>query len=192
MKAKRLLCVIIASCSLLGLSARQPSIGYRGFLDWNGEVEADVIGAIYGAGQGTFYTGFTTSHGYQFKPWLYAGVGTGLIFWPKYSQVYAMPVFADCRIDIGKRLFSPFLDVRLGANTLHRAGLYLSATVGMSVKVYKDMGINFGLGYTMTGLNEYYGYFAYDDYTLNHWGWRPHTIGHTFTNTLALRFGFEF
>ncbi|MCM1152632.1 MAG: hypothetical protein NC328_03130 [Muribaculum sp.] len=181
----------IACTALLG-NARQPSTGYRGFVDWNGEVQADLISAIYGTGNGTFYTGATTTHGYQLKPWLFAGGGVGFIMWPKYNQAYALPIYADCRFDIGKRRFSPFLDLKLGANVIHRGGIYLSATVGFRVDVYKRLALNIGVGYTMTGMHEYYDYIAYDDWNLNHWGWLKNTVGHTYDNSIALRLGVEF
>ncbi|MDE6287545.1 MAG: hypothetical protein K2M00_02015 [Muribaculaceae bacterium] len=145
MKKLLIISIMMLCCPVL-LTARQPRVGYRGFVDWNGEVDADVVGAIYGEGKGTFYTGFTTAHGYQLKPWLFVGAGTGLVMWPKYNQLYNVPVFGDVRFDIGKRLFSPFLDVRLGANAVHGAGIYFSALVGFRVKIYKAIGINFGIG----------------------------------------------
>ncbi len=188
---KILLACIFLICSLAA-AARQPETGYRGFLDWNGEVAPDLVGAYYGSGNGTFYTGFTTAHGYQLKPWLFAGAGAGLVMWPKYQQVYTVPVFANCRFDLGQRLFSPFLDIRLGANAVHGAGIYLSATVGLRVNVYKTLAINVAIGYTMTGMREHYDYIIYDNYHLNHMGWVKNSLGHQYDNTLALRLGLEF
>lgn len=190
---KKILLTLAILAGAFSTQARQPEPGYRGFVDWHGEVSANVIDAVlFGGGDGTFYTGATTTHGYQLKPWLYVGGGAGFIMWPKYSQLYAVPVYADCRIDLGKRLFSPYFDVKLGGNTVRGGGVYFSATVGLSVKVWKEYGVNFGLGYTMTGLKQYYDYVAYDDYTLNGYQWVNSSLGHYYDGTISLRLGLEF
>ncbi|MCM1005420.1 MAG: hypothetical protein NC402_03900 [Prevotella sp.] len=190
---KKIVAAMAVLICVVNAYGRQPETGYRGMVDWDAEINFDPLGWMYGeGGNGSFYTGASTTHGYQFKPWLFVGGGVGVLAWPKEQQLYAVPVYAACRLDVGKHLFSPYFDVRLGGNTVHGGGIYFSSTVGLSVKVYNELGINVGLGYSMIGMHEYYTYKAYDDYTLNHWAWERNSLGHTWGSTMAVRVGLEF
>lgn len=190
-KLKYSILVLIAAVVSLSAQGKQPQTGYRGFVDWDSEVFADI--ALYGGPTNSkFYTGFTTTHGYQLKEWLFIGGGTGLIFWPKESQIYSLPVYGSCRVDLGKRRISPFFEVRLGCNTVHGAGVYFASCFGLGWRFYKDFGVNIAIGYTMNGSHQYYTYLTYDDPSLNHYGWVDNSLGHNYDNSLSLRLGIEF
>ena len=69
---KRTILLVLAIIAFIhAAEARQPKRGYRGFLEWSNSVRSDKFGVmdLYGninmERQGSFYTGFTTSHGYQ-------------------------------------------------------------------------------------------------------------------------------
>jgi hypothetical protein len=47
-----------------------PQMGYRGFVDLEYYLSIDAVSKDH--------LGFSTSHGYQFKPWLYIGAGVGM------------------------------------------------------------------------------------------------------------------
>ena len=66
--------VLIALCST-SISALQPLKGYRGFVDSDNFLGINPGFLTGDGGPSTIYTGFTTSHGHQFNPWLYVGGG---------------------------------------------------------------------------------------------------------------------
>ena len=100
----------------LNCNAQSSSGCYRGFID-----------AGYSIGVGDYKFGrfeVNTSHGFQFNPYLFLGVGAGLHFMSSYetkdmdipldvreSQV-DIPVFANIRCNFSKKKVSPFVDVK--------------------------------------------------------------------------------
>ena len=64
--------------------ARQPRRGYRGFVEWSSSVRSDNVAVFDNQGnfstdrQGSFYTGFSRSHGCQINPMFFIGAGLGL------------------------------------------------------------------------------------------------------------------
>ena len=88
-----------------------PQKGYRGFFDLEFYKSIDAISEDH--------FGFSTTHGYQFKPWLFVGAGAGMKIshnkhckhdFGKKTDFYMFPVFADVRFDLLKSKFSPYLD----------------------------------------------------------------------------------
>ncbi len=82
---KRTIFLLLAIIAFAHVSeARQPKRGYRGFLEWSSSVRSDNFGVIDIHGnlsmkrQGSFYTGFSTSHGYQINPMFFIGAGLGM------------------------------------------------------------------------------------------------------------------
>ncbi|HAP29992.1 MAG TPA: hypothetical protein DCR26_07700, partial [Porphyromonadaceae bacterium] len=61
---RRTVATIAAAAIITGASARQPSRGYRGFLDWSNDIRTENTG-LNGEKETLYYTGFSTSHGYQ-------------------------------------------------------------------------------------------------------------------------------
>ena len=141
--------------TVFGATARQPERGYRGFVDWTNRI-------YHGSslnGSRTFYSpGISTSHGYQFNPWLFAGAGidyslddTG--YWEKrhnYSiDNYFLSVFGHVRTDLQLGRFTPFADLRLGWNADSNGTVYFSPSIGYRFNWGRKTGINVGLGYTL-------------------------------------------
>lgn len=128
-----LLLVIIAFAHVS--EARQPKRGYRGFLEWSNSVRSDNFGVIDIHGnismerQGSFYTGFSTSHGYQINPMFFIGAGLGMERCGKLDN-WVAPIFIQGRVDLKFDKFTPFGDLRLGANVAEGAGIYISPTIG--------------------------------------------------------------
>lgn len=189
-RAKMRMVVSAMLCAVsLSVVGRPPVTGYRGFVEWSGDLWPDI--SLYGDGMSRFYTGITTTHGCQMSPWLFIGGGAGMMFWPKYDNVWSLPIFADARIDVGRRLFSPYLDVRLGANALRGGGLYFSPSVGLGVRLSNGLGVNVGIGYSLTGRRQDYQYVTYDDHTLNRYEW-VEVPRARYEGCIAFRIGFEF
>ena len=121
--------------------------GYRGFVD-------------LGYATGTYYNGTNrmevlTSHGYQFNPYIYAGLGTGLhyYFGEDYGEddfIWAVPIFANFRADFMNKKIAPFLDLKIGYIRYNDAnGFYLSPTVGYRFGFNSNLALNIGVGYNL-------------------------------------------
>lgn len=102
---KRTIFLLLAIIAFTHVSeARQPKRGYRGFLEWSSSVRSDNFGVIDIHGnlsmerQGSFYTGFSTSHGYQINPMFFIGAGLGMERCGKLDN-WVAPIFIQGRID---------------------------------------------------------------------------------------------
>lgn len=132
--------------------------GYKGFVDFG-----------YGIGVGDYSAGrveFSTAHGYQIVPYLFAGVGAGVNYFHDAESVN-VPIFADIRgtLPINNSRVAPFLDLKIGYSVADVEGFYFSPSVGCRVAVSKKVGINLGIGYELQKVKiEYYGYgWGYED-----------------------------
>lgn len=152
---------ITAAIVLTALSgaARQPERGYRGFVDWTNRIHRS---SYYGGHRTNYDFGISTSHGYQFNPWLFAGVGidvglkdTG--WWSDPSIHHYdldnnfISIFAEGRADLKLGKFTPFADVRLGWNACENGTIYFSPSIGYRFNWGRKVGINVGIGYTLDG-----------------------------------------
>ena len=154
---KRTIFLLLAVIAFAHVSeARQPKRGYRGFLEWSNSVRSDNFGIIDIHGnlcmerQGSFYTGFSTSHGYQINPMFFIGAGLGMERCGKLDN-WVVPIFIQGRVDLKFGKFTPFGDLRLGANVAEGAGIYISPTIGYRFNWGRKMGINLGAGLTLAG-----------------------------------------
>lgn len=152
-KVVSILTIILATASA---EARQPNKGYRGFLDWSSSIRSEQFGYITLEGalttyrDNTFYTGFSTSHGYQINPMLFVGAGIGMERCGKWDSWIA-PVFLQGRADLLFGKFTPFGDLRIGYNVANGGGIYVSPTVGYRFNWGRKMGVNLGLGVSIAG-----------------------------------------
>lgn len=155
MKRTILLLPAVIAVALVS-EARQPERGYRGFFEWSNSVRSDNFGVLDIHGnlkterQGTFYTGFTTSHGYQINPMFFVGAGLGMEHCGKLDN-WVAPVFIQGRVDLKLGRFTPFGDLRLGANIAEGAGVYISPTVGYRFNWGRKTGVNLGAGLSLAG-----------------------------------------
>lgn len=115
--------------------------GYRGFFD---------IGYAYGYRDDNLFGRalFTTSHGYQFCPYGFFGVGFGTAYLHNPGTV-SVPVFAHLRSDLLNNSITPFVDVKVGYSFTDVEGLYFSPSLGCRFRVAKRVGLNLSLGYTL-------------------------------------------
>ena len=114
--------------------------GYRGFLEVNGGYNwwQDNVGYSLGA---------MTSHGYQFSPFFYMGVGAGVDMYS--MSVPNIPVFAHLRTTFFNRKVTPWIDIKGGYSFGNLEGLYFDPSVGLRFSIGKRSGLNIGVGYTM-------------------------------------------
>ena len=192
MKLKNTLLLITLLLANSVAIARQPEKGFRGFAEWCSDIKADI--AIYGGpSDSRFYTGVSVSQGYQFNPWLFVGGGVSVEQFVKDNSIFSAPAFAHVRTDLKFRRFTPFADVRIGYNFANYGGIYFSPSIGYRINWGRRIGINIGIGYSMTGnrstietVTEILG---------------PDGMGgtnttyyrrHVFDDTITLRVGFDF
>lgn len=154
---KRIIFLFLLFIALVQVSsARQPKRGYRGFIEWSSSVRSDNFGIIDMHGnlkterQSSFYTGFTTSHGYQINHILFIGGGLGMERCGRLNN-WVAPVFIQGRADMKFGKLTPYGDLRLGANIAEGVGAYISPTIGYRFNWGHKMGINFGAGLTLAG-----------------------------------------
>lgn len=145
---KKIFLLIAFATAANFLSAKQPQKGYRGFIEWSNNVTSykydDQISMT------GFYTGGSTSHGYQFNPNFYLGAGFSIEHSSKFAQTL-LPVFVDARTDQKFGYFTPFGDLRIGYSLNSGGGLYFSPTLGYRFNWGRKAGINLGLGLSVIG-----------------------------------------
>lgn len=179
----------------LQAGARQPGRGYRGFVEWSSSVRSDNFGVIDLHGnftterQGSFYTGFSTSHGYQINQMFFVGAGLGMERCGKLDN-WIVPLFIDGRVDLKLGKFTPYGDLRLGANLAEGTGLYISPTIGYRFNWGRKTGVNLGAGLTLAGYKaEHYEgtVTGPDSYEIHYVGTRRHMRAY-----FSFRLGLDF
>lgn len=122
-----------------------PKTGYKGFID---------LAYTFGTGDyGLDRLELSTSHGYQFNPYLYAGIGVGLNYYVT-PELLSVPIFFNPRLTIPTgSLVSPFVDLKIGYTVSSDIkGFYLSPSVGARFSVAENKAINLSLGYSLQSI----------------------------------------
>lgn len=150
--------------------------GYRGFVE---------MGYAIGTGDNAEdRLEISTSHGYQFNPYLFLGGGVGFHYYTNADEAM-LPFFVDFRANFIRGSVTPYAGVKLGYSALlgdifgSSGGLYFSPSIGVRFSIDSDKAINVSLGYSLQRLNNdaYYDDYYYDGFTMN---------------ALHLKVGFEF
>lgn len=178
---KKFIFLICIALLVLPAEARQPQRGYRGFVEWSNSLRNERFGgftenSIVIYRENTFYTGLTTSHGYQINQMFFIGAGLGMERCATLEN-WVVPVFIQGRIDLKFGKFTPFGDIRVGANLAEGAGVYFSPTIGYRFNWGRKTGINIGAGLSLAGYTaeHFEGTFdSPDSYELYYVGRRHH------------------
>ena len=104
----------------------------------------------------------TTSHGYQFNPYLFLGAGVGFDFtgecrygdiighpYNKRESKVDIPIFFNAHVNFTKTTLSPFIDARVGTQINNGGGKYLNLSLGARYSINENMGLSFSLGYVV-------------------------------------------
>ena len=86
----------------------------------------------YGLSSGLFgeeRVSFMASVGYYFNSHIFAGIGSGENYFAE-SKKYAIPIYANFRLNILNNSISPFLDMKVGGSIGDIKGFYMSPSVG--------------------------------------------------------------
>lgn len=171
----------------MSAQASQPRRGYRGFIEWSNDLIYESYSNI--SERSLLYTGVSTSHGYQFTPYLFVGAGLSFECCNRYSDGF-LPFFIEGRTDLKFGRFTPYGDLRFGYNLANGGGIYISPTVGYRFSWGRKFCINAGVGFTLRGYGIEH-YFINIDET-GYWQITSKDKTHGYSPCLAFRFGFEF
>lgn len=92
---------------------------------------------------------FTFSNGLYLGvlPSLYLGAGTGVICYTALKKVM-IPAFAHIRFNLRDEFPLPFADFRIGYSFGDYAGLYISPSFGVKIRIISDCDLCVSVGYT--------------------------------------------
>lgn len=170
------------------ISAKQPQKGYRGFVDWSNSIRSYELNGI--GRTSDYFTGFSTSHGYQINSWIFTGIGFDLEYFSTGNEFIISPFF-DLRSDLKFHIFTPFADIRLGYSCTDGGGIYFSPSIGYRFNWGRKFGINVGIGLTLKGYKmdildiEYYP-------ELGWWGVNYMGTERKMATFFSFRIGFDF
>lgn len=144
---------------------------------------------------------FSTTHGAQITPEIFAGVGIGLMDWFDYNyydyygdgydydDVVSVPLFAEVRGELHNifhRNFSPYLDLKLGYNMVNVQGVFFSPEVGMHFYFgHQKIGIGFGIGYHLQSAEVW-------EYSYSRYGNTQWYSSREILNAFSLNVAFDF
>lgn len=120
--------------------------GYRGFID---------IGPAYETNYGGVLASFNTTHGFQFNPHFFGGVGAGATYFQEIAgndSDFYIPFYADFRYSILKSRITPFVDLKIGgAYSTNESEIqtYGSGFLGCHFSFTPHFGLNLSLGLEM-------------------------------------------
>ena len=102
----------------------------------------------------------TTSHGYQFNPYIYLGAGIGFDFtgetkwgevsgkpYNKRAAKVDIPLFFNARANFTKTKFSPFADARIGSYINNDGNIYANLALGGRYALNEKIGLSISVGY---------------------------------------------
>ena len=190
---KRKIFTLLMLAVMLTAFAKQPERGYRGFLDWSNSYRTTASYTGFPR-ISSFYTGISTSHGYQFNPRLFVGAGIDFEHCSKIDS-NILSLFAQGRTDLKFGKFTPFGDLRLGYNLAHGGGVYFSPSIGYRFSWNRKMGINIAIGYNLQGYSwDIYEVKNYDENHANgNWGILEKIgTGHGTASFFSFRVGIDF
>lgn len=143
---KRILSVLLACLAVSGsVAAADPVRGYRGFVEWCNDLGAGSDAGYDGV---FYYSGVSTTHGYQLSPQFYLGAGLEVEYFRRHDRV-VVPLFVEARTDHRFGRFTPYASLRAGYDLSDEGDLYLSPTVGYRFGIKGKWGLNIGVGLTL-------------------------------------------
>ncbi len=180
MKSKILLTLIITMAVCFATAARQPSQGFRGFVDYGLD-----FGHTERSASAVRHT-LSVVPGYQINPHIFTGGGLSLEF-----NRFHVALFGNVRGDWKFGRFTPFGDLRIGYTSFEGGGLYFSPAVGHRFNWGRKAGLNVGIGLKLISarINNFRS--VYDEE--NGWYVYENTTGRQRTEcTFMVRVGIDF
>lgn len=186
---------LLSATAILSSNALEPVKGYRGFFELSNSLTSyptyDMANEKFGRDY-YWYTGFSTSHGYQFNPHFFLGAGVSVEgYYEDGGLALLVPIFLQVRTDQTWGKFTPYGDLRVGYN-VHTAptGYFVSPSVGYRFNWGRKMNANVGIGLSYMTQNCDIWQIVYDEVD----GYQPYHYGKETLSKFyfTLRFGIDF
>lgn len=103
----------------------------------------------------TFNYNVSTTHGYQFNPYIFVGGGI-LAIATEDLEKCALPIFADFRINFLDKKVSPLVDFRNGITVSQGVGFYSQAAFGARFILSEKYAMNLYTGFELYELKSRY------------------------------------
>ncbi len=152
--------VIVMMVISSNISAKEPTKGYRWFLDLGSEARFEKK---YSNDRDIVYsnTGITTTHGYQFGRNFFVGGGFGIDVvtsnYDWFSLGLSLPVFASGRADWKIWKLPLFADLRVGTFIKANANnVFINPSVGYHCSSGRKVSLNIGVGLSVHYANKTY------------------------------------
>ena len=184
---------VLLFCIFSPLQAQYLKTGYRGMVETGFGVGNAFDRDEYGSDSDLFgvHLETSTTHGYQFNPYLFLGGGVGALLRSLTEDGGTFPFFVDFRANFNKKRFSPYGVLKIGYSTNPEkelnGGVYINTALGYRFGLHKKLAINVSLGY-LHQQTDYYksgGVFCL-------LFCRPESISRGALNAFTVRAGFEF
>ncbi len=161
MKKIILVTILILGCSTYA-SAQRNIKGYRASFS---------TGATAGIGDyGDDAIELSTSHGYQFNPYIFLGAGVAVSYHKDWETVF-VPVFVDFKVNFINQKVTPFFGLKTGYSAYDATGAYVNPSMGVSFGIGRKASLDLSIGYTLQVMDDMetissYGYYRYySDYS---------------------------
>ncbi len=151
------------------------NVGYNGFFDFGYVFNINNYNADR--------LELSTSHGYQFNPYVYLGAGIGFDYYTEADQI-SIPIFANIRVTPLDNSITPFVDAKIGYTAGDISGFYFSPSIGCRFGLSHNVGLNIGLGYSLQQTKIVY----YDIYDHGTYKYTDNTV----LSGLNIIIGFDF
>lgn len=158
-----------------GRVSNKPELrGYKGFVDAGYTFANDDFNSF----------GVSTTHGYQFNNYIFAGGGIGFQYFHE-PDLKIVPIYGNFRVNFVKAKVAPFVDLKTGGTVGDYDGFYNSISLGLRISLQKRTALNVMIGYTYQQLEE--SYYHYDSSWGDYYYWDYCSV-----NGFSLKIGFEF
>lgn len=166
MKYLKYIFAALAMSIILAASARDVRRGYRGFVEFDGSLTSWRVADSYKfiPAVGPEFSGIhrkafgefslSTSHGYQFTPRFFLGLGLMGGVSGIHDYGWFMGAYLHARTDQTFGRYTPYADLRAGIVTHAEGGLYLAPSIGYRFNFGRRTNLNVGVGVTLRHMGE--------------------------------------
>lgn len=152
---KKYFMLLLAFLLVAAIEAVAQERGYRG------AVEIGPTMLVSGMEEKAFGATVYTSHGYQFCPEFFVGVGVGAFGFLNNEAggvggIGGVPLYLNLQSYLTRKDVAPYVDLKVGYALFDYDGLYLSPTVGVQLLRNERAALRIGLSYSRVGILDSY------------------------------------